>query len=121
MCKTEYVKQKEQQEVSKMKHWTLMILLILCLAVIGGQPRTVHAAAAGIVSVDQVNLRTAPNLESAVIGVLVKKDVVQYLYNRNPCQVNGYVRVLVVRAVDKSLEGMEGWVVEKYLYCPQAD
>ena len=121
MCKKEYINHKEQQEVSKMKYWTLMILMILCLAGMGGQQGTVQAAAAGIVSVDQVNLRTAPNLESAVIGVLVKKDVVQYLYNRNPCQVNGYVRVLVVRAADKGLEGMEGWVVEKYLYCPQSD
>ena len=104
-----------------MKHWTRLILLALCLLGMGAQPATVQAAAAGIVSVDQVNLRTAPNLESAVIGILVRKDVVQYLYNRNPCQLNGYVRVLVVRAVDKNLEGMEGWVCEKYLYCPQSD
>ena len=82
---------------------------------------TTWAGPAGIVSVDQVNLRTAPNQDSAVIGVLYKKDVVQFMFQRKPCFVNGFSRVMVMKAADKELEGMEGWVYDKYLYCPQPD
>ena len=104
-----------------MKSCKLWIVAILVGFLAMVPMTTTFAGPAGIVSVDQVNLRTAPNQDSAVIGVLYKKDVVQFMFQRKPCFVNGFSRVMVMKAADKELEGMEGWVYDKYLYCPQPD
>ena len=68
-----------------------------------------------------MNLRTEPGPDSAVIGMLYKKDVVEILIDRKPYILNNFVRVRVSRAADESLVNMDGWVFKKYLYMPQAD
>ncbi len=98
--------------------WLVILLLGLFLVI---PTATIWAGPAGIVSVDQVNLRTEPDQDSAVIGVLYKKDVVEILIDRKPYIMNNFVRVRVSRAADESLVNMEGWVFKKYLYVPQAD
>lgn len=103
----------------KRKSTWLMLLLLGLLLVLPAA--TTWAGPAGIVSVDQVNLRTEPDQDSAAIGVLYKKDVVEILMDRKPYIMNNFVRVRVSRAADASLVNMEGWVFKKYLYVPQAD
>ena len=60
-----------------MKHWVLTILMVLCLLGIGGQAATVQAAAARhCFSRPGEFAHRRRTWESAVIGILVKKDVV---------------------------------------------
>ena len=83
-----------------------------------------YAGPAGIVTADQVNLRSSPsadNNESSILGTLYKKDIVQILIEREPWSVKGFVRVKVSKVMDSGLIGAEGWVFEKYLYVPNAD
>lgn len=97
-----------------------MVLTVLVAALFAG---TCYAGPAGVVAAEQVNLRSAPSLEdSAVIGVLYKKDVVQILISsRAPWDVNGFVRVKASRTQDRELAGAEGWVAKQYLYVPNPD
>ena len=103
------------------KNYKLYLLVVLVGFLTTIPVATTWAGPAGIVSVDQVNLRTEPDQDSAVIGVLYKKDVVEILMDRKPYIMNNFVRVRVSRAADASLVNMEGWVFKKYLYVPQAD
>ena len=104
-----------------MKNFKVCVVAILLGFLTMVPAVTTWAGPAGIVSVDQVNLRTEPDQDSAVIGVLYKKDVVEILMDRKPYIMNNFVRVRVSRAADASLVNMEGWVFKKYLYVPQAD
>ena len=97
-------------------------LIVFVIGIFMAMPASISwAGPAGIVSVDEVNLRNAPNADSVVIGVLHKKDVVEILTNRNPCLLNDYFRVRVSRTADESLVNEEGWIFAKYLYIPQPD
>lgn len=105
----------------KAKFIRVMLLLIVTSIIFAS---VCYAGPAGIVTADQVNLRSAPsadNNESSILGVLYKKDIVQILIERDPWSIKGFVRVKVSKVMDSSLIGAEGWVAEKYLYVPNAD
>lgn len=106
----------------KAKFIKVMLLLIVASIIFAG---VCYAGPAGIVTADQVNLRSAPssdNNESSILGVLYKKDIVQILIDVDiPWSVKGFVRVKVGKAIDENLRGTDGWVAEKYLYIPRPD
>ena len=98
-----------------------VLLLLVATSILLGS--ICYAGPAGIVSADQVNLRSSPSIDnSSVRGVLYKDDVVQVLISsRTPWDINGFVRVKVSKARDTSLRGVEGWVASNYLYVPNPD
>ena len=67
----------------KAKFIRVMLLLIVTSIIFAS---VCYAGPAGIVTADQVNLRSAPsadNNESSILGVLYKKDIVQILIERD--------------------------------------